>query len=517
MIDETVRQISTRFRKSLAERLEIFPNISIGLDWPSMSALDELCYHLRYRNNWSAEEVAFLNGVSAIVGELTYACWRTFHKEIQLRETPSGIECIANLSKGLFSSSRYILPITQSLRKILQEPQNPFPVLGKQFIIASDQTNFVGSYALGTCLGMSSYGQGEWAEKLPGDLSEHLEKAVPYLAETTEMYYNRLYGHNSHINHMLFESNLIWPPEAYHGDFCSNTAAEGIIDYEKNLNGHLNKETLLNLAKFPDRTISDGAIVLLLSRLSSESLNKEFTEICFNQISSSSSGYRQVAIDIANKEGRQIDWLVSKDKSRFLLEKRLNVLPILHLSFETCLRSENKDLVNSLVAVDLQKAIEQLKSRIDDGPEYLFQKGMLHKVQQQTEQVEEVFRAVEKKYPQFQSGEFFNERGMNALNLNQNRRAIDLLKTAVSAGDPFGRALSNLGWAYISVQEYEEAIKVLNRAVAQSDFVVTSLLNRAFAFKESGREDLARQDIEKAVSLYPYDRRCISNVMGSYY
>ena len=41
---------------------------------------------------------------------------------------------------------------------------------------------------------MSPYGQGAWAEKLPGDLSTHLEIAVPYLAETAVTYYNRLNG-----------------------------------------------------------------------------------------------------------------------------------------------------------------------------------------------------------------------------------------------------------------------------------------------------------------------------------
>lgn len=517
MIDDSIIKRSTLFRKSLRNKLRDYPGISINLDWPSMSALDDLCYHLRYRKTWSPEETEFFNGVCAQIAEFVYTCWHTFHDRVEARNTSSGIECLATLRKGLFSKSHYILPITQALRVILQEPMSPFPAFGRQYLVASDQTNFIGTFALGACLGISPYGEGPWADKLPGELGNHLKKGVPYLAATTAAYHVRLFGAERGITHNLFSSQLIWPPAGYHGDYCSSTAADGICGFEARAGFQLSNDTLMNLVKYPDWTISSSAIVLLLARVTTSDVRKELTEICSQDLVTSAAGYRRVAIEIARKEGNLIDWVTTRDKARFLLEDRLYLLPMLHLPYESCIKPENRELVNSLVDMDLPKAMDQLQGKTSEGPEYLFQQAMLHQAQRQFEKTEDVFRDIERRHPDFRYSEFYNEWGANALNLKEADRAVNLLETAANTGDRFGRTLNNLALAYIAVNNHEKALVILNRAVECSDLAVTSLLNRAYVNQSLGNSHLAKQDIAEAVSLYPYNRRCISNVMRNYY
>jgi len=518
MIDGSIRAQAEAFKAELRERLSAYPALVPDSDWPSMSTLDHLSYHLRYRSDWTDQEERFFQGVISLLAHFVHESWSTFHDDVAVTRTDRGIECVATLRRGLFGSTKeYRLPLESSLRAILQEPENPSPALGRQRVIASDATPFLAVYALGACLGMSPYGEGPWADKMPGDLKSHLDAAVPFLADTSARHYARLFGEGAGADPALYRANLIWPPAGYHGDYCGSCAAEGIQAFESSSGRVLGTDELLNLARSPDDTIAGGATVLLLARLDNEGVPPELTEMCFQRIAGNAVGYRRVAIELAKAEGRDSDWLETLDARRFLLEKRLYAIPLVYLSWETASSRRYRKLVRALADMDIAGAQDAVARHVGDGPELLFQQAMLFKVQQQRREAQELFDQIEREYPGFATGEFLNEYGMNCLAVGLNGRPVTLLERAVEAGGTFGRAQSNLGWALLNAGDLERAIEVLDEAVGHTDLEVTALLNRAYARRELGDEEGAEADVATAARLYPFDRRVVSGVMAAYY
>ena len=509
---DPIAEGARRFQKVVTEAFGSCPQFAPACDWPSLWMIDGLSYHLRYRNDWSKHEESFFNDLCAMIAQVVLASWKTFHADCALKQTSTGIECIATLKKGLFSNTEYVLPINQALRGILQQPSSPFPVLGKQLVMASDKTNLVGLFILGACLGMSPYGKGPWSDKAPGELQDHLDRAVPFLADTTASFHQRVFGNGSGADPALYRHHLVWPPANYHMDYCHSVAMYGIVDYENETCKRLSAGDLLNLAKFPDDAVAGGAIVLLLSRLTAETLKREFIELTFDMVATGAGAYRAVAIECAQKDGRAIDWLATRDEARFVLEKRVHLLPLLHLDFKTCMNQEYRPLVESLVNMNIEEAQGMIDKYSSLGPDYLFQKGMLDKIQGKHEPAAATFSDLATKYPEYRNPDYLNEYGMACLNIKQTDKAIELLREAAAQPTPHGRAISNLGWALMCKEQLDEAMPVLDRAVETSDQVVTALLNRLCVHFRAGRVEQCEKDVDAALKLTPYSRRVLNHV-----
>jgi len=267
----------------------------------------------------------------------------------------------------------------------------------------------------------------------------------------------------------------------------------------------------------PNETISSGATILCVARMSGKNITRDLIEHYFNIISPNAGSIRHVANELSLKSGKDLDWLRTKDIERFKFEKRIWLLPILHLRCETCIKSEMKELTEALIHINIDKAKKLIEDYVNEGPEYLFQKAMLFKVQHDYEKAEYLFDHIEKRYPEYSYGEYLNERGMNFLNLKNTTKAIHMLSRAVEIDDLNGRAISNLGWAFLSSSQYDKAKPILDKAIHKSDMIVTSLLNRSHLFYEIGENNFAEEDLKKAVNLCPYDRRCVNNVIKKYY
>ena len=141
MIQSYIHEEAKSFREFLKPLLEKYSLLLPEASWPSMSALDYLCYHLRYREDWNNEDKKLFHGMCAVLGEFVYTCWKEFHADVTLRKSSQGIECIAVLKRGLFKNEVYCLPIEASLQQIIQKPKSPLPSFGRQFVLISDAFN----------------------------------------------------------------------------------------------------------------------------------------------------------------------------------------------------------------------------------------------------------------------------------------------------------------------------------------------------------------------------------------
>jgi tetratricopeptide (TPR) repeat protein len=519
MLAPTITQAAEEFRKTWSDRFAKHPSLIPDRTWSSFSVLDALCYYFRYRKNWTEPERTFLKGAAANLTEVTYDCWSTFCKEFEFTDTGKGFEASATYRKGLFSGKgSYKLPIEQNIYNILTEPPNPFPALGQQMVVASDATPFLSIYGLGACLGMSPHGEGDWAKKLPGDLKDHIDSAVPAMAASSAAYFARVYGvaPEAGSDPEFYSHQLIWPPVGYHGDYCSSMGADGIAQYEQKKNRSLTTDELVRLLKLPDQTVSSAAAVHIITRLDEE-FPREVAEILHFKLMSNAGGYRQVAIELSKKRKKEIDWLETQDSKRFDLERRFGILPLLYLGFEDSMKPAYRDLINTLVAMDIPKANEILKHWTNWSAELLFQKAMLLKVQGKNYDAEVVFQQIERQHPHFEDPRFLNEFGMNCIKLNKFDKAIELLKRGTTRFPQDGALLGNLGWAYMCNKDYQSALDAITKAIDYGDFWVTYVLNRATILDEYGEKEYAKRDREFAITLIPFDRRCISNAMVPFF
>lgn len=516
-IDEKVLLEGKRFRQLWAERLADYPHLIPDLTWESLWGLDYFCYFMRYRADWESREQEFIRGLSAHYAEFIFSCWTNLSIEVTVVDSNLGIACVAVIKPGFFRRKTYVLPVQQVITHILQQRRDPFMAIGLQWMIASDNTNFLGSFALGACFGVSPYGVGEWAEQAEEKFYEHVDRILPVLAHSTAKYYQRVNGlEGAGADQNFYVHNLLLPPTGSANDDYGKQAAEGILAYEKLLGRELSIDELLNLAKFPDDTVSAGAIVLLLIRVTEENLPALFVEMCFNRVSTVAAGYRSAALAVAAGEGMKLDWRKTRNRARFDLERRISLIPLIYLEFEQCLTPMYYDLVTALIELDVSGALLEMENLRPANPELLFQQGMLYKVQQRFLEAEECFVQLRLRYPEYRNTEFFNEYGLNCLNKGNLSQTIDLLEMAME-GETNGRAFNNLAWAYICNGDLEKALLTLQKAIDESDYRVAALLNRSYLYELLGDMDKSRADQRQAVRYYPYNRRCVLSVMREYF
>lgn len=516
-IDEKILLESEHFRQLWGERLKDFPHLIPDATWESLWTLDYFCYFLRYRTDWETLEQEFIRGLSAHFAEFIFYCWKSLGKEIAVVDSSMGIACVAVIKPGIFRRKTYVLPVQQVITSILQEERDPFMAVGLQWMIASDNTNFLGSFALGACFGISPYGVGEWAEQAEEKFYEHVDLITPVLAQSVANYYQRVYGAGSAgADPDFYGYDLLVPPVGHSTENFGKRAAESILAYEKQQGQELSMDELMNLAQLPDDTISNGAIVLLLIRVTEENLPPLFVEMCFNRVSTLASGYRTAALAVASEAGIKLDWRKTRNRARFDLERRISLIPLINLEFEQCIAPANHDLIEALIRLDVPAALLEMENMRLATPELLFQKGMLYKVQQRFEEAEDCFQELRLRFPEYRNIEFFNEYGLNCLNKGNLSETINFLEMAVE-GETYGRAFNNLAWAYICNGEMEKALLTLHRAIEDSDYRVAALLNRSYLYELLDDMEKSREDQRRAVRYYPFNRRCVLSVMREYF
>ena len=87
MIDGSIRAQAEAFKAAARDRLSAYPALVPDSDWPSMSILDDLSYHLSYRSDWTDQEERLFQGVISLLAQFVHESWSTFHDDVAVTRT----------------------------------------------------------------------------------------------------------------------------------------------------------------------------------------------------------------------------------------------------------------------------------------------------------------------------------------------------------------------------------------------------------------------------------------------
>ncbi len=86
---------------------------------------------------------------------------------------------------------------------------------------------------------------------------------------------------------------------------------------------------------------------------------------------------------------------------------------------------------------------------------------------------------------------------------SQAELALEKYRQAVAANPESAEALSNLGWGYYGVRQYEEAIRAFEKALALRPDFMDAQWGLALALKEAGQREQAITAFNRVLSLLP--------------
>ena len=90
------------------------------------------------------------------------------------------------------------------------------------------------------------------------------------------------------------------------------------------------------------------------------------------------------------------------------------------------------------------------------------------------------------------------------MNLKNYEKAEKLMKKAVELEPEASIYLNNLGFIYLQSEQFEKAEAIFNESLEKNDLMKPILLNnRGFARFKQGKLDLALEDFEASIELYP--------------
>jgi len=186
------------------------------------------------------------------------------------------------------------------------------------------------------------------------------------------------------------------------------------------------------------------------------------------------------------RENRELEEQLKLERER---NKELEA-QILHLNqnISTTPGQEVKNLVNALTATEWNRLGLQ-------------QNNLYKKIEYFTEAIHLDPNYVTAYYNR---GSAFND-------LEQYNEAIRDLNKAIELNPGYGKAYNNRGYAHNNLGKYDKAIDDFNQAIKLNPHLVTIYNNRGAAYNKIGRYDEAIRDLNKALDLNPKDAMAYNN------
>lgn len=486
--------------------------------WPSVGVLDALCRSLRARNELAPGERLFISGSAAQLGELVDTCWRTFATDVRVEHDAESVVCSGRGEDG----ATYSLPLEKAILAVLRDPNIPQHPAGQLPFAPVRGERLLEILALTACLGVSRYGEGSWTRYGRNDLMQRVDAVVPILASSCGRHYARLYPQELLGQKPDLYQQLIWPLTLCDGAGVYEAAGAHLLSFLDsalaNLRGAVN--LLENLARFPLETVRDAALVCLILD-EGMALPADLVEIAADHFRGRAPSFRNAAIKLAARQGRNIDWTCGcpGSASRFQYERQVGLLPLVHLTYEQCMEPGNGDLLAALLDVNAYDAARFLDRRLSGpqrSPTFLYQLAMVRRWVGDLEESEALLQEMVRTYPEQLDAEFYVEAGVGALAMGRDDDAITRLEHARTLGASPGRVGPILGKAYAAVGRSEDAVAVLGDAIANGQLRSDVLVSRAEARRELGQQEGYARDLAAAAELYPFNASVVDQVLASY-
>lgn len=505
------------FRDKFARYVDGVPELAPEPSWPWLHVLDAWVYPLRYRTEWTPVEHELFFGATCLMTEFIVQCWEALGGEIKIEKNGEAFTIAIKTKAGLFPKW-YTLPVHDSFRSILQQPQNPLPAMGQTSIVATDDTNFAAVFALGACAANSPFGKGEWPARGTGDMGQ-LDRVLPILADSTAGYYKRMFsGEPLGADRVLYLQQLLWPPTGFPGGTFGADAARSVAKHIGLLPSKSRDRIacLANLALLPVPTITESALVMLAA-LPGFEFGPAHLSRAYTLFMTASARYRDIIWDLRSSWGTERDYLQRKNKNaaEFERERRLSLLPAVVMPTEMALSDEYFDITKLLATSQLTPAAQKLDQK--EGPvpaDHHFQRAMIEKIMGNLVDGDRFFELAIENYGRAANAQCLQEWGLNALAQKDYTNAVRRLRRAYEIDSKDGVIACNFGWALFHAGERIAALRLLDQAMADPRVKLDALIKRAYIRFRENDADGCRKDLLEAAKIDPFDRRIVANLLA---
>jgi len=520
-VEELADWFSKTFSFSTAEQ----PLLKLDFTWPSVSLLDQISFHLRYKETLDEAEKQLLRGLSAYLGVMAKESWESFGAEVELQLSEQGVTIVAKAGPALDGKKEFRVSIEQRLQEILREIPPAFPVIGEfERQISPDQDLFP-LFALGLFTGLCPFGEGPWTHETFESFEEPLSSVHKMLAKSCATFYERVFP-NEQLGQVaeLYLLGFIYPPTLLGETFPGVFAVEGFfqtltefgISFEQSL------ALIDNLCTFPDERIMCVALALRAA-MNSERIPPRV--IAAAQSRGTIVGlYRGAVFASRNASGAEQDWVNKEelsltDLTKINVEKTLGFLPWVFFSADDLKDSGRRDVALSLMLFDYSAAKRKLDNLIEQDRSDIssrLQLTFLELVTGHLDVVKELIAQLKTEPGCERNPNFLNLAGVTCLALEELSESKLLLKQAfeltTSSDALFPEIANNYAWTLLLNDEFDAALKVLNSLLNKHPQEVTALLNKGYALDQLGRKEELLDLEAELVQLAPLDKRFFANL-----
>jgi len=270
MIDENVIESARDFSRYVSSAMSQFPQYQLDFGWPSVGTIDLVTFALRGLKEFNEPQTQIINGTAAYLAGLAHDVWARFpdkhNIDVKMSKTaPYDISISVRGGLKMQSKDRFVVNISDSLRKIHQNPPDPFPVFEGLSRSLHPEHNLISLFAAGLLTGLCPYGEGPWSKLAVKDWAPSIVFCERAMASSCADNYKQLFPvEELGADPELYLHQLILPPAGYEEPFPACRGAMGLLNHlkQKEKTTEQIKALTLNLALSPDELISSAGFAI---------------------------------------------------------------------------------------------------------------------------------------------------------------------------------------------------------------------------------------------------------------
>lgn len=530
MIDKNVPNLAKAFKDYANELTSQSSILQLDDTWPSACTLDLYTQHLWGKQEYEESESVYLDGVAGYLAGLCYASWSHFPDAIDISilynsdEYGPGVSIIAEGGRFLRGTEKVSINISQSLKFILSNTPDPFPVYYKFTRNINGGQNFIALFALGLFSGQSPFSKGAWKSVEPDKFQLYLNQCEQFLATSTAAYYQRVFPEET-LGQIpeLYLHNLILPSyeiiEKFPADLGTKTLLKKLAKSKEK--PKVLKDIAINLAQLPCPFVSAAGFAVSLGLLN-ERLPDKLIAIC-NAKRDHIYELRPAVMTARAMLGKKRDWIQLANDNEFEEARKLldydcelGLCPIIKFAN---LELDNEEFIElfkfaSWSYIDVvDQWFNDYDGEVQELPHSVLILKAYHAIcKDNYKKAKSVIDILESKRTEENK---FNEslcllKSIYLIFTNELNEAINTLKDLSTKAENISLkkdAINYLLSSYIEIQDIEKANELIKKSIKLMNNDMNFLYNAILIARVNDDINEFTKLLEKALNLSPLDRR----------
>lgn len=523
MIEPAVQAELRRFKAIWEPKLASAPVYALDGSWLSVGVLDALTFSVRKKTRLEPFEDELLRGVAAYLGAMAADCWTAFGCETSVEHRETGVVLRATAGPGIASQEEVVAHVERDLRLLLEKLPKPFAVFSSFNRNISEAESFLSPFAFSLFSGLLPIMEGVWEVETIDSFAEPIDKVLRHLAGGCADAYGRAFP-DEPLGQVpeLYLRGLIYPLTMMLEDLPARHAVQGIIEFAKEYKVSRQKLLALatNLARTADERISRSGFAVAAGVAVGEPTVELLALAASHGIGAGI--VRQAMLDATTFVRPDVEWLNKtafspEDIVQAKKEQRLGLLPWVKMPIERVLAPEASPVFRQFVAATIEYNMpqsvmfcDQLVEQTPDDFDLRLQRIYLDVVCGFLPDAETGLKNLLTEIGSDTKAQLFNMLGTIVISQKNFELAEKYLRKAQNLASSlpllYAEASSNLGWLYLAMRRFDDALGAFDESLRVVPESVVGMLNKALTLRAAGRGAEAVPLERRLFELAPFHR-----------